>query len=162
MDESNGGRAVLLSYKREIAVTLVVLVLAVMWLHSAFSVHSNLRLVYAQPYVSGNFTGLALNFTLKNDGFYPLFVSAGMSLRDPETGEVIENFSASLGLVKGRSDGYRVLLLPLPPQTIEQLPPRLEVDMVGYYEAKLFWLPGIRVPLHKELVAPVLNETWKG
>ncbi|MDK2463263.1 MAG: hypothetical protein QI223_00595 [Candidatus Korarchaeota archaeon] len=162
MSESSRGKEVLMSYKRELAVILVVLVLAAMWLHSAFSVHYNLRLVSAQPYVSGNFTGLALNFTLRNDGFYPLFVSAGMSLKDPETGEVIENFSASLGLVKGRSDSYRILLLPLPPQTIEHLPPKLEVDMVGYYEAKLFWLPGIRVPLHKEFIAPVLNETWRG
>ena len=75
LDESKVGRAVLLSYKREIAVTLVVLVLAVMWLHSAFSVHSNLELVSVYVYESGGFKGIAMNFSLENDGLYPLFVT---------------------------------------------------------------------------------------
>lgn len=145
--------SVLRAYRKELTISLVVLALAGMWLHSAFSVHSNLELVSVYVYESGGFKGIAMNFSLENDGLYPLFVTASMTLENARTGQSLENFSASLGLVKGRSSSFRVLLLPM--KNLSALPPEIRLRMVGYYEAKLFWLPGIRVPLKKEFTAKI-------
>jgi len=124
---------------------LVVLVLIFIWISSIYSVHSNLEIVEAER----TEVGVNLTFSFKNGGFYPLYVSARVSVYSSDSEENLGNFIVIFGLVKGRSTRNQSIILEVEPVQ------EMKIVIKAYYEAKLFFLPGIKVPLSKTFLVSV-------
>jgi len=121
---------------------LAVFALILIWISSVYSIHSNLEIAEAKRVQQGD-TGVNLTFSFKNNGFYPLYVSARISVYSSDSGENLGNFIVIFGMIKARSTRNQSIVLDIEPVQ------EMEVVIKAYYEAKLFFLPGIRVPLSK-------------
>lgn len=119
-----------------------ILVLILLWVSSIFSIHHNLRIVSVET-VQHNEKGINFTFLFKNSGLYPIYVTARASVYS-ETGENLGNFIIVFGFAKSRSVRNQSVILDIEPTS--------EMDLVLkiYYEAKLFFLPGIKIPLTKK------------
>ncbi|GEM_PF-6535024 len=121
---------------------LAILFLVIIWISSVYSAHSNLQIVEARE-VHQDARGVNFTFSFKNNGFYPLYVSARISIYSSDSGENLGNFIIVFGFVKARSSRNQSVILDIKPVH--------DMDLIlrAYYEAKLFFLPGIRIPLTK-------------
>ncbi len=127
---------------KRLAFFSAVVILILIWISSIYSVHSNFRVINAEI-VKNNRIGINVTFSLVNKGLYPLYVSAKLSAYSSDSGENLGNFLIIFGFVKMRSGRNQTIFLDVKP--VSEMDLLMEVS----YEAKLFFLPGLRIPLRK-------------